>query len=456
MNQVKEHLKMSEKIGYAMGDLACNLVFQTISIFLLIYYTDIFGISPAAASTLFLVARLWDAINDPIMGGIVDRTNTKWGKFRPYLLWGAIPFGILAVLCFTTPDFSYTGKLVYAYITYIGLGMAYTFINVPYGALTSSMTQDSSDRASLSSIRMFFAMTGGLIVAVGIPSLTKSLGDGNPAKGYQLTMIIFAVISVVLLMITFFTTKERHTSINENKVSKINLKTIVKIFKANHPLQIICLAFVILFGNNAITGSVGVYFFKYNLMREDLISLNLVLSMVVTLISLLFTPLLLKKMEKKNIFILGMAITLIRPIVSFTTSVPLILIGSVIGSIGAGFATGVVWGLVPDTIEYGEYKTGIRAEGTIYAIVGFFFKFGMALGGMIPGFVLQMTGYIENTVQTTTALIGIQSLVSIVPLLLIIVLIIVLNFYKLDNKTYSKILIELKNRQNNRKDVNNV
>lgn len=446
-------LSMKEKLGYASGDLACNLIFQTISIFLLFFYTDVFGISAAAASTLFFVARLWDAINDPIMGAIVDKTNTRWGKFRPYLLWGAIPFGILATLCFTTPDLSYTGKLIYAYVTYIGLGMVYTFVNVPYGALTSSMTQDSKERASLSAIRMFFAQVGGLTVVLGVPYLSSVLGKGNNALGYQLTIAIFAIIGVVLLFITFATTKERYT-IKENKVSKESdkskerhvkggFKGAVNILKTNRPLQTLCIVFVVLFGTISISNSVGLYFFKYNLNRPGLFSLNQSLGIVFMLITLLFVPLMTKKVEKKQLLRYGLVLCLVRPISMMFTYVPIILAGTVIGYIGIGIAAGLLWGLVPDTIEYGQYKTGVRAEGMTYAIVGFAFKLGMALGGLIPGYVLHWTGYVPDAVQTSMALVGIKSLVSILPIVLTLIAIISLNYYSLDEKTHKNIIAEL-------------
>lgn len=437
-------VSLKEKIGYATGDLACNLIFQMISFFLLYFYTDVFGISAAATSTLFLLARLWDAINDPIMGGIVDKTQTKWGKFRPYLLWGAIPFAIISVLCFTAPALSGTGKLIYAYITYISLGMIYTFVNVPYSALTSSMSQDESERAKISAVRMFFAIIGGLIVAIGVPQLTRVLGGGNEAKAYQQTMIIFAVLGAILLMVSFATTKERYTAKSNN--SKFSLNNLKELLKANRPLQILCLAFTIHFGNNAITGAVGMYFFKYNMNAPDLLSTYMGAGIVTMLVALLFTPLLLKKMEKKNILILGTVISLFKYAVMYSSSVSVILTGTVIGSIGAGLAVGVLWGLIPDTIEYGEYKTGIRAEGITYAVVGFFFKLGMALGGLIPGFVLQWTGYVPETVQTGTALFGIQTLMSTIPIVLTIIFVIVMRFYKLDSKTYNKILVELNSR----------
>lgn len=439
-------LSMKEKIGYSLGDLAFNLVFMNLTVYLLYFYTDIFGISAAAASTLFLVARLWDAVNDPIMGALVDKTHTKWGKFRPYILFSAIPFAIMAVLTFTTPNFSYTGKLIYAYVTYIGLGMVCTIINIPYGALASAMTQEHGERGSLSAIRMLFALMGGALVVVGMPILSGILGGGNIQKGYQYTMILFAILATVLNVITFATTKERYSTPNTG--TKTSFKGIVNLLKTNRPLQIICLAFLVIFGMNAIGSAMGIYYFTYYVNRPDLIPVAGALPMGVMLIVLFSVPFLLKKIDKKTMLIVGMAISLIRYIAYATGNIPIIFAGIIIGSIGSGMATGVMWGFVPDTIEYGEWKTGIRAEGMVYAIVGFFLKFGSALGGLVPGVVLTVTGYVAKAPeQTSTAMFGILSLVSIIPFVLTLLFIMVMKFYKLDKAQYNKILEELKARK---------
>lgn len=440
-----ERLSMKEKLGYASGDLACNLVYQAISMFLLIFYVDVFGIKPSHAAILFLVARVWDAINDPIMGMIVDKTRTRFGKFRPYLLFGAIPFGIIAVLCFSTPALSATGKLIYAYVTYISLGMIYTVVNVPYGALSSSMTQDSNDRTSLSAVRMIFANLGGVSVAILMPLLVSKFGNGDQATGYQSTMILFAIIGALLLLITFVTTKERHTAV---KQESIKVKDTINMIKSNRPLIIICLLFVVLFGNMAIGGSVGTFYYTYVLdNRMDLYGLITGLGMFLNVIVIVFVPGLAKKFEKKRLLMIALLITVFRPLSMIGGHIPLIIVGTIIGSIGSGIMSGLLWGLVPDTIEYGEWKTGVRAEGAVYAATGFFFKFGMALGGVLPGFVLEWTGYVANQPQTSTALMGINTLVIIIPTILSVLMLVIMKFYELDTETYNKILVELKGRK---------
>lgn len=440
-------LSKKEMLGYGIGDAAQGFSFQAINLFILFFYTDVFGISAAAASTLFLIARLWDAFNDPIMGAIIDKTHTKWGKFRPYLLWGIIPFTLFSILCFVTPGFTSTkSKLIYAYVTYIGYGMMYTMVNVPYGALTSAMTQDSDERGILSVVRSICGIASTLVVSIAIPVLTVSISGGNLQKGYAYTMIILALMGAVLMLITFASTKERYSAKGSN--AKMTFKGVMNLLKSNKPLKIICIAYLIVFGNTSITSAVGVYYWKYNLNRMDLFGVNMSVGVLVTLLTMFFIPKILSKgIEKKNIFILGMLISLFRPITVYTGNIPIIFMGAIIGSIGSGLMIGVLWGLVPDTIEYGEYHTGIRAEGITYAVVGFFNKLGMALGGLIPGFVLQWTGYVPEAVQSPQALKGIITLVATIPIVLILLFVIIMWRYPLDSKTYEHIVKELNERK---------
>lgn len=443
---MQERLSMKEKLAYGIGEIGQSAIFQTVSVFLLIFYTDVFGISPAVAGTLFLVARVWDAINDPIMGAIIDKTYTKRGKFRPYILFGALPLALFALLCFITPDLSATGKIVYAYVTYIGLGMLITVVNTPYGALTASMTQDIQERGSLSAIRMIFSMIGTMFAVSGVPVLVAIFGAGNQQQGYQQTMIILAVILFITLIICGLGTKERHTS--PKSTETITPKRIFQMLKTNKPLQIICVVFVIIFGNVAIGSAVGMYLWKYNFGREELFPIYMMVGLIPQMVTLFFVPFLLKKgVEKKTLLMVGLIIAMLRGAVVYTGNIPIIMLGALLGGVGSGMSAGVLWGLVPDTIEYGEWKTGVRAEGIIYSIVGLFYKFGMALGGLVPGFVLQYTGYVANQPQTDMAHQGIITLVATIPIVLTGICILFVRQYKLDSKTYNTIISELSQRK---------
>ncbi|MCI2256010.1 MFS transporter [Domibacillus sp. PGB-M46] len=447
-----ENLKkvsMIEKVGYASGDFACNLIYATVSTYLLFFYTDVFGLSAAAAGTMFLVVRIVDALADPFIGTLVDRTNSRFGRFRPYLLFGAFPFAILAILCFTTPDFSDMGKLIYAYITYVGLSLTYTTINVPYGALTSAMTRNNQEVVSITSVRMFFANLGGLIVAFFVPLLSTYLRDttGNAVLGWQLTMSILGIIGACLLIFCFKSTKER--VVLQKSEEKIKFSDLFEQFRVNRPLVVLSIFFIIIFGVNSISNSVGIYYVTYNLGREDLVKWYGLLGSLPALVILPFLPRINKRLGKKKLLnyalllnIVGLLALLVVP----PSNVFLVLLFRLIAAAGSLTAGGYMWALIPETIEYGEYKTGKRMGGLIYAIIGFFFKFGMALGGIVPGLVLDKFGYVANQVQTPEALTGILITTTVVPVIFLILAMIDINFYNLDEKKYAKMVRELENR----------
>lgn len=380
-SQTSNKLGWGEKIGYASGDLASNLIYQTTSIYLLFFYTNIYGISPGAAATMFLVVRLIDAVSDPLVGTLVDKTNTKFGRFRPYLLFWAIPFAGLAILCFTTPDFSEGGKLIYAYVTYIGLSIVYTFVNIPYAALTPALTNNNSEIVSLTSIRMIFANLGGMIVSYFIPFLSTYFGEfASPSRSWQLTMGIIGIVGAALLLFCFFMTKERVTPVN-NK-SKIKVSDLFEQFKQNRPLVVLAIFFVLIFGVNSISNSIGVYFVTYNLGREDLVGLYTLLGSLPAFFCIPFIPYVNKKIGKKALLNISLILSIVGTLsllVIPASMIWLILVSRVFTAIGLLTAGAFMWALVPEVIEYGEYLTGKRLSGLIYSVIGFFFKCGMAL-----------------------------------------------------------------------------
>ncbi|WP_129726660.1 MFS transporter [Ectobacillus funiculus] len=444
-----EKIPFKEKVGYASGDLACNLIYQTVSTYLLFFYTDVFGISAAAAGTMFLIVRAIDALSDPFIGTLVDKTNSRFGKFRPYLLFGAVPFALLAILCFTTPNFTGSGKLVYAYITYTALSVLYTCINVPYGALTSAITRDSKEVVDLTSVRMVFANLGGLIVAFGVPLLAGTISEStSKATGWQATMTIMGIAGALLLLFCFRNTKER-VQIKEVH-GKIKFADIFEQFRVNRPLVVLCTFFILIFGINSISNSVGIYYVTYNVGRPDLVKWYGLLGSLPALIILPFLPVLNKKLGKKNLMRVSLSLTIVGTLsllVIPPTAIPLILTARLLAAAGSLIAGGFMWALIPETIEYGDYKTGKRLGGLIYAMIGFFFKFGMALGGIVPGLVLQQFGYVADQVQTPHALTGILITTAVIPAVLLAVALIIINFYELDEKRYAEVVKALEMRE---------
>lgn len=436
-----------EKLAYGAGDLASNFIFTTVNTFLLIFYTDVFGIAPALAGVILLGARLWDAINDPIMGMIVDRTATRWGKFRPYLLFGAVPFAILGILTFTVPTrLGENARIVYAVLTYVGLGMVYTAVNTPYGALTSAMTQDPRERTSISAVRMFMALLGAFLVSTLLPILVPILGSDSPARGYQLTMVIFAGTAAVLFIVTFCGVTERITAPQSQK--RVTIGDFFKVVKNNDQLLILCVVFLVLFASNSIVSAVGLFFFTYVLGDAQLFSVYSLANFVPLVLGIPIMTYVASKIGKKQALIYGLLVSLLGPlgVALFTHNFQLLVVTRVVASIGGAATVAIIWGLVPDTIEYGEWKTGIRAEGATYSIVGFFFKLGVTFGGLVPGLVLERAGYVANQGQVQSSIDAIVALYSIVPIIIGLVGVVLTLLYKLDEKTYRAILKTLSER----------
>jgi sugar (glycoside-pentoside-hexuronide) transporter len=441
-------LRMIEKIAYGSGDFANNLIFMTIMNFLLFFYTDVFGISAMVAGTLFLVTRVEDALDDFITGVFVDHTHSRWGKLRPYLLFGSIPLGITAILCFTTPALNASGKIVYAYVTYIALMLMYSMVGIPYSAMTAAMTQDRQERVSLSSIRMIFAVIGGLIASVLTPILTTVLGGGNPATGYQLTMVIFAAIAIAVYMFTFAKTKERVTA---EKNQKLPLALILKIIFRNKYLMLMSLLFMLMLGAYTLKGGAAMYYFTYNMGKPDLVSIYFLVTTVFMLVGMFTVPVLSKKFGKRNALCLGLAVVVVSNVALYFVgyaNTALIFVCSIFSSLGIALPMALAWGMIPDTVEYAEWKHGARAEGIIYSASSFAQKVAMAIGGSISGIILTVVRYAPNAVQTPVAQNGIGMMMALIPGLLMLAGFIVMLFYNMDDEKYNKIVEEIASRRN--------
>jgi GPH family glycoside/pentoside/hexuronide:cation symporter len=446
-------LSLKEKIGYSFGDTASNLYFQTFIVFLPIFYTDVFGIPAAAMGTMFLVTRIWDAVNDPMMGMIADRTNTRWGKFRPYIAGFAIPFAIGGVLTFTTPDFGASGKLIYAYATYTLLLMLYTAVNVPYSSLMAVITPNSLERTEVSTFRFVAAFVGQFIVGAVTLSLVQYLGKGNDQAGWQWTMGFFGVIAVILLLITFSATKER---VHPPKEQKSNIKQDLKDLLKNKPWLLIAGATVFQLTYIVIRGSSTTYYFRYYVHDQQLSlfgsNLNLsikvftssfvALGTVSTLIGAILTKWFSKRLDKKNTysgFLIASAafsgfFYFLQP-----HNVVLIYLLNILVSFFFGSVSVLQWAMYTDTVDYGEWKMGRRATGLIMAASLFALKLGLTLGGTIVGWILAYYGFVANQPQTPGALKGIVLLMSVYPAILGIVGGALMIFYPLNNKTMIKI-----------------
>jgi GPH family glycoside/pentoside/hexuronide:cation symporter len=443
MQDQTQKLSIVEKVGYSLGDSAANFIFQTVMMFLLFFYTDVLGISAAAAGWIFLATRIFDAVNDPMMGAIADRTKTRWGKFRPWVLITAIPFGIIGVLMFTAPDLSPTGKIIYAFITYNLMMIIYTINNVPYCAMTGVLTGDSIERTGLAQYRFIFAMLATFVVQSFALDLVTYFGQGNEAKGYQLTMVVFCTLAVIFFFITFLTTKER---VQPDPKQKTSLKRDISDLLHNQQWLAIFFLTVFIFIYLALRGSVTLYYFTYYVHRKDLFGWFNMLGMGVTLIGILFAKPLAVRFGKRNTFMVCLFLTAVFACVYVflpPDAIFLIFVFNALLSFAYAPTIPMLWAMMADVADYGEWKTGRRATGMTFSATTFGLKMGLSLGGALSGWLLSYYGYIANQEQTEFALKGIRWMMSIIPAVPFFIGVAILFLYKIDKHTELQMTQEL-------------
>ncbi|MEO5910964.1 MAG: MFS transporter [Pelobium sp.] len=459
-----QKLKLKEKVAYGFGDFASSMFWKIFSVYLLFYYTDVFGISAAVVGTMFLVTRIWDAANDPIMGIIADRTDTKWGKFRPYILWMAIPFGIVGVLCFTTPDLALSGKIIYAYITYTLMMMVYTAVNVPYASLMGVMTADLKDRTTLSTFRFIFAFAGSILVLATAEPLVAALskkasGVIDAQQGWQYAMIIYALIAAILFYFTFAWTKER---VRPPKEQKTSLKADLRNLATNKPWFILLGAGVSTLIFNSLRDGCAIYYFKYYFQNQEAFQLSvfniainystlyLVLGQAANIVGVVLAKPISDIIGKKNTFLYAMLIaTVLSCIFYFFKEDDLVLIFSFqfLISICAGIIFPLLWSMYADIADYSEWKTGRRATGLIFSSSSMSQKLGWTLGGALTGWMLAIYGFEANVAQTEETQTGIRMMLSFMPAAGAMLSAIFIGFYKLNDSLMVTITGELEERR---------
>lgn len=452
-------LSWLQRIGFGSGDLAQNLIYQTISMYLLMFYTNVYGLDPSAAAFMFLIVRVVDVIWDPVVGTYVDKHNPRFGKYRSYLLLAGVPLTGFAILCFWN---GFSGSLLYAYITYVGMSMLYTLINVPYGALNASLTRDTEEITVLTSVRMFLANVGGLAVAYGIPMIVATLSpDGKintveSANAWFVTMAIYAVAGLVLLLFCFTQTKER-VVMDKSETDDVKVSDLWVEFRRNRPLRILAFFFVTAFAMMAIGNSAGSYYMIYNIHSSaDQLAYFMALGSVPAFIFMPMVPAIKRKVGKRGMFniflsvaILGMIlIYIISMVPSLRSQIWLVYLAQFIKSTGVIVATGYMWALVPEVISYGEYTHGKRISGIVNALTGIFYKAGMALGGVVPGLILAFVGFDKNNAVSQTAFAeqGILWLVAVIPALLLGLSMFIISKYELTDEVIDKINMEIEKR----------
>ncbi|WP_159821511.1 MFS transporter [Colwellia sp. 20A7] len=445
-------LPLKEKVAYACGDVASNFYWRVFDVFLFIFYTDVFGISAAAVGTLMLVTRLIDAFSDPLMGALADRTKTRFGKFRPYLLWGILPIVAAGVLTFTVPDTSDGNKLIWAYGTYIFMMLAYTFINVPYGALLGVITSNTQQRTTLTSFRFIGAFSGGSLVAYLTPELVEYLGRGNEALGWQLTMGLYGCIAAVLFTITFYGTKERIAPPPEQKTP---IWQDIKDLGQNKPWLVLFVLALIIMITISLRASSGTFYFKYYVQRPDLIGSFAMVYMIALAIGAASTPLLTRFFDKRKLLIILISIVAVLSTAFYfvpNNNIKLMFVLQIMIGLALGPKSPLVFSMYADTADFSQWKTGRRATAMIFSAATFAQKLGGALAGATIGWLLASLGYIANQAQTGASEQGIVLLLTIIPAVFAALAVPLIMLYPLDDKTLEHVQKELAQRSANSAD----
>ncbi|MBG9808203.1 MULTISPECIES: MFS transporter [Bacillus] len=443
--ETEKRLSLKEKMSYGFGDFGNGFMFDLGQIYLLKYFTDVAGIPAAMAGGIFLVSKLFAAITDPIVGSSIDyRKNIgKRGKFRPYLLIGSIVLAVLTVLIFLSPNVSTTGKLIYAYASYMIWGIGYSFVNIPYGSLGAAMTQNSEDRTSISTFRQIGSLGALFITSVAVmPLLVKF---DNPKVGYPVVMGLFAALGVLWFYICYCNCKERIV-ISEAPKEKLTPSSVVKTFITNKPLLTLVLMTIFSISAYNIKSAMLVYFAQYNLGNVELMAYMNFIIIGSSFLGVVFLPKLVKMFGKKRTAMIGFGISVAADLINFMlpSNVYVFTILASIAFIGISIPNGITWALVSDIIDYGEWKSGERKEATTYSLFNFSRKLAQSLSGFLSGIGLGIIGYVPNAVQTAQALIGIKALLLLYPAIALALAMIIIGFlYKLTDQQHAQIVQDL-------------
>ena len=479
MKSISEKLSITEKIGYSLGDLAANLVFQTLMTYLAYFYTDIYGLKADDATALMFIVGTIAAFGfNPVVGAIADRTKSKWGKFRPWILWTAVPLGVISVLAFTTPDFSYKGKVVYAVVTYTLLLLLYASSNLPYSALSGVITGNMKERNSISSFRFVAVMFAQFFVQVFMLPIIIYAGEGDKAVGIEIVMTWLAIIGTILLLITFFTTKER---VIPKKEQESTLREDFADLISNKPWVIMLILTTLTFISLAMKGGSYVYYFEnfidvsyltnfispilefltsvgINFFGNDAVSAGFGLfnagGIIFMIIGIGFSKPLADKYGKRNVFGWFLFISTLFILIFYflkPTSIAFIFGAQILHGFFYGITIPLLWAMIADVADFSEWKNNRRATAIIFSAMMVGLKLGLTLGSSLVTQILSSYGYVANSElgQSSEAVLGTKLLVSVYPSIPFLIGVALLFFYEINKSMETQIELDLKQRRNN-------
>lgn len=436
-------LSWREKFSYGIADMGFNFYWTNIATFLLFFYTDVFGISAAAAASMLFTIKIVNAFTDPLIGALADRTTTRFGKFRPYLVWMALPLGAAAVLTYTTPDLDHDGKLAWAYGTYLLMMVCYTAINIPYNALSGVMSGDPQERSTINGLRFIFAFAGSTLVTAATPFMVRLLGGGDDKQGWQLTMLAWGVAASALFALTFFNTRER---IAPAATQTSNVAQDIRDLTRNAPWLVLFFLALIIMITITLRTSTAIYYFKYYVGRPELMATFVPAYMVAAAAGASLTPLMTRYVDKKKLLIILMGCTTVLSSAFFFVDKEQVWLMYTL-QIALGFVLGpkspLAFSMYADTADYNEWRTGRRATAMTFAAATFSQKLGTALAVAVIGALFTALGYVPNAAQTTGSQAGIVWLMSLIPAFFAALAVAVMLFYDLDKQKLALIQTEL-------------
>lgn len=440
MNSNAHRLSVGEKVGYGLGDLASNFFWQMFAIFVAKFYTDVFMLGAAAMGTMLLVTRIGDAFVDPIVGALADRTRTRWGRFRPYLLWMALPMAVTAVLTFTTPALEGNAKLAYAYITLSLMMISYSAINIPYSALLGVLTPSSAERTSANSYRFAMALLPVFVIVNATTPLAEFFGgSANSPRGWQMAMVVYSSIAVVLFIATFLLTRER---VAPTPHAPAAFRRDLRDLLANKPWLVLCAVGIAALTCNNIRGTVTIFYFEQVVPDgKDLFGPVMSSGAVAFILGVMVTSPLARTFGKKNFYMVSMLATAAAMAAFYFVppdNIPLVWGAHVLINFLAAPTAPLVWAMYADAADYSEWKCGRRATGLVFSAASFAQKVGWALGGAGVGWLLALFAYVPGAVQSAHTLHGITLMMSVIPAAAALLAAGALHFYELDEPTVSR------------------
>lgn len=457
MAQTSQKLPFVSKVAYGSGNFAANLMNATVGTFISFYYTEVAGLPIAAVGVILLLCRLLDGVSDLIMGAIVQRTRTKYGKARPWVLWMAVPFGIAVFLMFFSPNFGVTGKIIYAAATYMaGIAIIYTAISVPYNTLSALITRDADERTTIATMRQFFGFMGPLFVTTVTLPIVNRLGGGQ--RGWSILAAAYGILGAAIYLWVFFSTKELdQTNVATDAVDeaekqampKGNLGKEIKALFKNQYWLIVLLITLVIFMTYGIKGGVQTYYCKYVMGNENYYSAIAVASQIPNIICCFFIPAIAKRYGKRNVSLVGCVIAVLGGLIMLINprSLSVLVISTIVNTIGTAPISVCVFAMLGDTASYGEWKTGVRNEALVFSATTFSEKVGNAIGAAMIAFILAGGGFVgAQEIQTPSAILTMTVSMIGAPIIIAVVLGILLYFYKLD-KIYPTVIKELEERQ---------